>query len=113
VKQIAIIDHMGGLDFRIIPGYLADRNHAVYAQDGRLFIVRVERVYQAGSDLYIEDRSTAVITLASGLLDDAGDRKIAQTVSRLQGMTAWDWLTQEALTSHGQQYDFHMIWSAR
>ncbi|WP_379161333.1 hypothetical protein [Paenibacillus sp. sgz5001063] len=106
MKQIAIIDHFGGLDFRIIPGYLADRCHAVYTQDGRLFLVRVERVYQTGQDaLYIEDRSTAVITLSNrGTYHD-----FDEIIARLQGMTAWDWLTQEALTFHGQQYDFHMI----
>ncbi len=105
MKQIAIIDHFGGLDFRIIPGYLADRNHAVYTQDGRLFLVRVERVYQAGSDLYIEDRSTAVITLSNRCTFN----EIAQIVARLQGMTAWEFLTQDVLNFPGQQYDFHMI----
>ncbi|OMF21869.1 hypothetical protein [Paenibacillus sp. FSL H8-0259] len=106
MKQIAIIDHMGGIDFHIIAGHLADCNHAVYTQDGRLFLVRVERVYQTGQDaLYIEDRSTAVITLASG----TSSSQLTQIIARLQGMTAWDWLTQEALTFHGQQYDFHII----
>lgn len=106
MKQIAIIDHFGGLDFRIVTGYLADRNHAVYTQDGRVFLVRVERVYQAGRDaLYIEDRSTAVITLSGATTSSHP----TQIVARLQGMTAWDWMTQEALTFHGQQYDFHMI----
>lgn len=104
MKQIAIIDHFGGLDFRIVTGWLADKTNAVYAQDGRLFLVRVERVYQTGQDaLYIEDRSTAVITLASG----STSTQIAQIIARLQSMTAWDWLTQEALGFHGQQYDFH------
>lgn len=106
MKQIAIIDHFGGLDFRIVTGWLADRNHAVYAQDGRLFLVRVERVYQTGQDaLYIEDRSTAVLTLGNGTTS----YQMAQIVARLQGLTAWDWLTQEALTFHGQQYDFPMM----
>jgi hypothetical protein len=106
MKQIAIIDHFGGLDFRIITGYLADRNHAIYPQDGRLFLVRVECVYQTGQDaLYIEDRSTAVITLSNRTTSYA----IAEIVARLQSMTAWDWLTQEAISFHGQQYDFHMI----
>jgi hypothetical protein len=105
MKQIAIIDHLGDLDYRIELGYLVDCNHAVYSQDGRLFLVRVERVNQAAPELYIEDRSTAVITL--GKLPTSGS--IAQIVARLQDMTAWDWLTQEALTFHGQQYNFHMI----
>ncbi|MNC61223.1 hypothetical protein D3C75_1111530 [compost metagenome] len=106
MKQIAIIDYYGGTDYRIVTGYLADRNHAVYAQDGRLYLVRVERVYQTGQNaLYIEDQNTAVITLSS----DASGHRIAEIIARLQGMTAWDWLTQEALGFHGQQYDFHMI----
>lgn len=106
MKQIAIIDYYGGTDYRITQGYLADRNHAVYEQDGRLFLVRVERVYQTGQDaLFIEDSSTAVITLSNV----STSKHTAQIVARLQGMTAWDWLTQEALTYHGQQYDFHMI----
>lgn len=106
MKQIAIIDHFGGLDFRTVTGYLADRNHAVYTQDGRLFLVRVERVYQTGQDaLYIEDRSTAVITLSKATTWS----DVAQIIARLQSMTAWDWLTQDALGYRGQQYDFHMI----
>lgn len=110
MKQIAIIDHFGGLDFRIVTGWLVDRNHAIYTQDGRLFLARVERVYQTGQDaLYIEDRNTAVITLSNAQTS----AHLTQIVARLQGMTAWDWLTQEVLGFHGQQYDFHMIWSAR
>ncbi len=31
MKPIAIIDHFGGTDYRIVTGWLADRNHAVYA----------------------------------------------------------------------------------
>jgi hypothetical protein len=34
MNQIAIIDHMGGLDFRIVTGFLADRCHAVYIESG-------------------------------------------------------------------------------
>lgn len=106
MRPIAIIDHFGGLDFRIVTGWLADRNHAVYVQAGRLFLVRVDRVQDT---LYVEDRRTAVITLASSLRQTDGESKAAQIVERLQGMTAWTFLTQEALNFNGQQYEFHMI----
>ncbi|MNL59573.1 hypothetical protein D3C87_1833140 [compost metagenome] len=63
-------------------------------------------MYQTGQDaLYIEDRSSAVITLSKTTTWS----DIAQIIARLQGMTAWTFLTQEALNFHGQQYDFHMI----
>lgn len=110
MRPIAIIDYYGGTDYRIVTGYLADLNHAVYAQDGRVFLVRVDRVYQTGQDtLYIEDRSTAVITLASVGSNVSPVKPVAEIVARLQSMTAWDFLTQEALSFHGQQYDFHLI----
>ncbi|WP_222850479.1 hypothetical protein [Paenibacillus tengchongensis] len=56
--------------------------------------------------MYIEDRSTAVITLAE--TPELGHRA-DEIITRLQGMTAWAFLTQVALTYRGQQYDFHMI----